>query len=91
MKKLIIITLLFFFAPSVFAKDVYIKGYTRKDGTYVSPHIRSSPNQYKGDNYGRSKSDSELLNPKSRDTDRDGTPNYLDTDDDNDGILDDNE
>jgi len=36
----------------VFAGDVYVRGYYRKDGTYVRPHIRSSPNQYKYDNYG---------------------------------------
>lgn len=30
------------------AKDVYVNGYTRKDGTYVQPHHRSAPdnNQY---------------------------------------------
>lgn len=28
------------------------------------------------------------MNPRSRDNDRDGTPNYLDNDDDNDGIAD---
>lgn len=26
-----------------FAKDVYVKGYTKKDGTYVQPHYRSAP------------------------------------------------
>jgi hypothetical protein len=25
------------------ARDNYIKGYTRKDGSYVEPHYRSSP------------------------------------------------
>ena len=33
------------------AKDVNVKGYTRKDGTYVAPHVRSSPNSTKADNY----------------------------------------
>jgi hypothetical protein len=33
------------------AKDVYVKGYTRKDGTYVAPHVRSSPNSTVLDNY----------------------------------------
>lgn len=74
-----------------FAKDVRVKGYYRKDGTYVRPHIRSSPNSYKSDNYGPSRSDSELMNPRTRDNDNDGTPNYLDNDDDNDGLLDDND
>jgi hypothetical protein len=31
--------------------DVKVKGYTRKDGTYVAPHTRSSPNKTKNDNY----------------------------------------
>jgi hypothetical protein len=28
-----------------------VRGYTRKDGTYVAPHYRSSPNSSKSDNY----------------------------------------
>lgn len=74
-----------------FAKDVNVRGYYRKDGTYVQPYVRSSPNQTKSDNYGPSRSDSELMNPRSRDNDGDGTPNYLDRDDDNDGKSDDND
>lgn len=31
--------------------QVRVKGYTRKDGTYVAPHYRSSPNSSKHDNY----------------------------------------
>jgi hypothetical protein len=31
--------------------DTYVKGHTRSDGTYVQPHYRSSPNNYKFDNY----------------------------------------
>jgi len=30
----------------------YVNGYTRKDGTYVEPHYRSSPNSTQQDNYG---------------------------------------
>lgn len=33
------------------AKDVNVRGYTRKDGTYVAPHVRTSPNSTKSDNY----------------------------------------
>ncbi len=29
-----------------------VKGYYRKDGTYVAPHVRSNPNGLKYDNYG---------------------------------------
>jgi len=65
-----------------------MRRYYRKDGTYVRPHMRSSPNQSNSDNYGPSQRDSELMNPRNRDYDGDGTPNYLDTDDDNDGVSD---
>lgn len=30
---------------------VHVKGYTKKDGTYVTPHYRSSPNGTKSDNW----------------------------------------
>lgn len=37
--------LLLFTATSNFASagDVYVKGYFKKDGTYVAPHFRSRP------------------------------------------------
>ena len=35
----------------VVAKGTHVKGYTKKDGTYVAPHHRSSPNHTKTDNY----------------------------------------
>lgn len=28
-----------------------VKGYTKKDGTYVAPHSRTSPNKSKSDNW----------------------------------------
>jgi hypothetical protein len=31
--------------------DVYVNGHTRSDGTYVSPHYRSSPNGTTYDNW----------------------------------------
>ncbi len=74
---------------NVFAQDVWVKGYYRSDGTYVRPHYRSSPDSYKWNNYGPSQNTFELTNPRSRDYDKDGTPNYLDFDDDNDRIWDD--
>ena len=30
---------------------VHVKGYTRKDGTYVAPHYRSSPDHSLSNNY----------------------------------------
>lgn len=32
--------------------DESVRGYIRKDGTYVAPHMRSSPNSTRIDNYG---------------------------------------
>jgi hypothetical protein len=94
MKKLLILALILSFSlfPSLlFAKDVYVRGYIRSDGTYVRPHYRSSPDSYKWNNYGPSRNSQQLLNPRSRDYDRDGIPNYLDRDSDNDSILDDHD
>ncbi len=39
---------------SVEARDVAVRGYTKDNGTYVEPHYRSSPNQYKNDNWSTS-------------------------------------
>jgi hypothetical protein len=78
-----------FIVPSLaYADDVYVNGYYRKDGTYVRPHIRSAPDSSLSNNYGPSTTDSQLLNPITRDYDKDGTANYLDSDDDNDGAAD---
>lgn len=37
--------------PLASMAQVHVNGYTKKDGTYVVPHMRSSPNQTKLDNY----------------------------------------
>lgn len=31
--------------------DEYVRGYTKKDGTYVEPYHRTSPNSRRDDNY----------------------------------------
>lgn len=49
-KTVILIVALLAFA-SVASADEYVNGYFRKDGTYVQPHYRSSPNSTKTDNY----------------------------------------
>ena len=74
-------------APAL-ADDVYVNGYTRKDGTYVRPHVRSAPDSSTSNNYGPSQNSYELMQPRSRDNDHDGMPNYQDSDDDNDGPFD---
>jgi len=89
MRKVVVLTVFtLLFTSNSFSKDVYVDGYYRSDGAYVRPHVRSSPNSSRSDNYGPSRNDSQLMNPRSRDNDRDGTLNYLDYDDDNDGIAD---
>src|SRR5210317_1095957 len=84
-----VIGLMLIFPGVIFAKDVYVRGYYRSNGTYVRPHIRSSPDQYKWNNYGPSQNTQQLMAPRQRDWDNDGIRNYLDRDDDNDGLLDD--
>lgn len=37
--------------PVTVQADVYVEGYYRKDGTYVSPHYRSDPNGSTSDNW----------------------------------------
>lgn len=86
------------FAGQVSAESdrVYVKGYYRKDGTYVRPHYRSSPDSTKSNNYGKASNSqrqewsglSELPSYKN-DYDGDGITNKNDSDDDNDGIGDD--
>jgi len=50
MKPLIIVVTLLSLSATAFA-DQYVRGYVRKDGTYVQPHYRSSPNSSTYDNY----------------------------------------
>jgi hypothetical protein len=67
--------------------QVHVRGYYTSKGTYVAPHIRSSPDSVKWNNYGRGIQSNN--SPYARDYDRDGIPNINDFDDDNDGINDD--
>jgi hypothetical protein len=48
--SLTVVGLVFSFASNADAY-VSVKGYYRKDGTYVKPHVRSEPNGLKYDNY----------------------------------------
>lgn len=49
MKSIIAIALIALSAQAV--ADEYVNGYVKKDGTYVAPHMRSSPNGQQWDNY----------------------------------------
>ena len=55
MKKLFrvlaVLVLIFGFTEIGFARDVKVRGYYRKDGTYVAPHYRSAPNNTVRDNW----------------------------------------
>lgn len=50
MRKLALLVTAILFAAPTFAQ-VHVDGYTRRDGTYVQPHYRSSPNSTVTDNY----------------------------------------
>lgn len=60
MKKLISSVLFGLFAATAFAQyggyygqqDSQVNGYTKRDGTYVEPHHRSTQNNTQYDNYG---------------------------------------
>lgn len=51
MKKLILTILFALTSYTTAFADTYVNGYYRKDGTYVKPHYRSSPNNTKTDNW----------------------------------------
>jgi opacity protein-like surface antigen len=51
MRNLILAAIVAAVMTSVASAQVHVKGYTKKDGTYVAPHYRSSPNSTKLDNY----------------------------------------
>jgi len=95
MKTVLFLLGLFLFVSSVFAGDVAVKGYYRKDGTYVRPHHRSSPDGDTSNNYGPASYQQRqqyktytTLPSYNNDYDNDGTPNRHDADDDNDGVSD---
>lgn len=85
---LVILAITGFSQGALAGRDVYVNGYYRNDGTYVRPHVRSAPDSSRSNNYGPSTDSSQLMNPYSRDYDRDGAPNYLDSNDDNDAFGD---
>lgn len=49
MLRVLIFTI--FMINIVIAKDVYIKGYINKNGSYIPPHYRTKPNKTPMDNY----------------------------------------
>jgi len=49
--NLIKATLSLFLITGVASADVYVRGYTRSNGTYVDSHSRSDPNNSRTDNW----------------------------------------
>ena len=86
-KVTLTVGILLLFVSTVSAE--WVRGYTRRDGTYVHGYQRSSPDNTRTNNYGPSTNYYDKTNLYSRDSDRDGTANYLDRDDNNDGRSDD--
>lgn len=42
------------FSEVALARDVYVQGYTRADGTYVAPYVRTSPDSTINNNWSTS-------------------------------------
>lgn len=51
LSTLVISLLLFTSSIAIASAKVRVSGYTKKNGTYVAPSYRSSPNKVKYDNY----------------------------------------
>lgn len=51
MKKLLPLLFVVLVAPALHAATTTVKGHIRKDGTYVAPHVRTTPNKSTLDNY----------------------------------------
>ena len=86
---LLIFTLIIMLTGNTLAQ-VQVQGYYRSNGTYVKPHVRSSPDGDRSNNYGPSYGNN-MMSASGRDSDRDGIENRYDNDDDNDSILDNND
>ena len=54
MPKVILAVALIGMASAAMADPVRVRGYTRADGTYVAPHVRSAPNNTTSDNWSTS-------------------------------------
>lgn len=61
MRRLILIALIAGLTSPALARNTNVKPHVRKDGTYVSGHVRTTPNRTKLDNY----STSPNVNPRT--------------------------
>ena len=51
MKRIIALAVLAFISTSTLARDAPVRGTIRKDGAYIAPHQRTTPNSTRTDNY----------------------------------------
>ncbi len=51
MRSILVIAVLLFSGLYAEAKDVYVRGYTKSNGTYVEPHHRTAPDNTTSNNY----------------------------------------
>jgi hypothetical protein len=83
--RLTLITLALLVSFADLASAASVRGYTRRDGTYVQPHERSAPNSTIRDNYtypGNYNPNTGRItggDPFKRDRDQDGIPDAIDT------------
>jgi hypothetical protein len=63
-----------------------VHGYTKSNGTHVNSYYRTCADGNKNNNFGKQQYPGQ--NPYTRDADHDGIPNYLDRDDNNNGLTD---
>lgn len=94
MKFVIVSLVSLLVSTNSFSRTVRVQGYTKSNGTVVRSYERTSPDSTRSNNFGRPSSYSnyqEVYHPETRDQDRDGIVNTLDADDNNNGLLDDEE
>lgn len=94
MKKALVASILAVSLVAGFSGSSYagwVSGYTKSNGSYVQPYYRSNPDASRSNNYGPSTNSYDRSNPYARDNDKDGVPNHLDRDDNNNGRSDDYE
>ena len=51
MRWIVAVLVVMVLATPAFARPVSVRGSTTKTGTYRAPHVRTSPNQTKADNW----------------------------------------
>ena len=54
MRKIIFALVIAAFSSTVLIADTWVNGYHRSDGTYVQGHYRSSPDNYRNNNWSTS-------------------------------------